>query len=133
MQTQTRVNIRLFVTDDDEPSVPGPVLLDEKGAEVTSTQGDKTPPVANGSGTAVEMASPWGLPNVQAKQRPNLESEVDQFVSGTEHGPTKVFGSGPPGMISDLRAAVAKANSGPKVWKGEDRFDIKLTCDDRLE
>ncbi|KAK0703080.1 ferric reductase like transmembrane component-domain-containing protein [Lasiosphaeria miniovina] len=112
------VNIRLFVTDDDEPSVPRPALLDEKGAEVMSTQGHKAPPVASGPGIV---------------QRPDLESEVDQFVSGTEFGPTKVFGSGPPGMISDLRAAVAKANSGPKVWKGEDRFDIKLTCDDRLE
>jgi ferric-chelate reductase len=58
---------------------------------------------------------------------------VNDFVSGVAHGSTRVFGSGPPGMVVDLRAAVAKCNSGSRVWMGEERFDVRLVCDDRLE
>jgi hypothetical protein len=36
-------------------------------------------------------------------------------------------------MISDLRSIVAKCNDGSKVWRGEERFDVELVCDDRLE
>jgi ferric-chelate reductase len=36
-------------------------------------------------------------------------------------------------MVVDLRAAVAKKNDGGRVWRGEERFDVRLVCDDRLE
>jgi ferric-chelate reductase len=36
-------------------------------------------------------------------------------------------------MISDLRTIIAGANKGGAVWKGEERGDVRLTCDDRLE
>ncbi|KAL2175462.1 ferric reductase like transmembrane component-domain-containing protein [Thermothelomyces heterothallicus CBS 202.75] len=65
--------------------------------------------------------------------RSDVAAVVDDFVGGVAHGPTRVFGSGPPGMVVDMRAAVAKCNSGRKVWKGEERFDVRLVCDDRLE
>jgi len=66
-------------------------------------------------------------------QRPNVGLVVKDFVEDVSQGSVRVFGSGPPGMIRDLRAAVAKCNSGSKVWKGKDRFDVHLVCDDRLE
>ncbi|GAB1311467.1 hypothetical protein MFIFM68171_01677 [Madurella fahalii] len=66
-------------------------------------------------------------------QRPAVSEVVNEFIGGVAQGPTHVFGSGPPGMITDLRAAVAKCNSGTKVWRGEERFDVGLVCDDRLE
>jgi 2-polyprenylphenol hydroxylase and related flavodoxin oxidoreductases len=66
-------------------------------------------------------------------QRPDVGLVVQEFVKSVSQGSVRVFGSGPPGMICDLRAAVAKCNSGSKVWKGEDRFDVHLVCDDRLE
>ncbi|KAJ4290078.1 hypothetical protein N0V88_006584 [Collariella sp. IMI 366227] len=67
------------------------------------------------------------------EQRPDVAAVVDGFIGDVAQGRTRVFGSGPPGMIVDLRAAVAKCNSGGKVWKGEERFDVRLVCDDRLE
>ncbi len=65
--------------------------------------------------------------------RPDVTAVVGQFVGEVAQGQTRVFGSGPPGMIVDLRAAVAKNNSGGRVWKGEERFNVRLVCDDRLE
>ncbi|KAK4099408.1 putative FAD binding protein [Parathielavia hyrcaniae] len=65
--------------------------------------------------------------------RPDVTAVVDGFVSGVAHGSTRVFGSGPPGMVVDLRAAVARCNAAGRVWKGEERFDVRLVCDDRLE
>ncbi|KAF7555737.1 hypothetical protein G7046_g6489 [Stylonectria norvegica] len=70
---------------------------------------------------------------VDEERHPNLPKLVHDFVAGTIRGPTTVFASGPGGMISDLRAIVAACNSGVKVWKGEERFDVGLVCDDRLE
>jgi hypothetical protein len=54
-------------------------------------------------------------------------------VNNTVRGRTDVFASGPGEMISDLRSIIAAANKGGEVWKGEDRWDVRLTCDDRLE
>jgi hypothetical protein len=63
---------------------------------------------------------------------PNLNQLVNDFVSSTVRGPTCVYASGPGGMISDLREVVAPCNSGTKVWKGDERYGVKLINDDRL-
>ncbi|KAL2119080.1 hypothetical protein VTJ04DRAFT_6040 [Mycothermus thermophilus] len=65
--------------------------------------------------------------------RPDVAAVVREFVGGVVRGPTRVFASGPPGMIVDLRGAVAGCNAGGRVWKGEEQFDVRLICDDRLE
>lgn len=65
--------------------------------------------------------------------KPNLDLLVQEFVAGTICGRTTVFASGPGGMISELRSAVGRQNSGAKVWRGNARFDVDLKCDDRLE
>ncbi|UZP36683.1 hypothetical protein NXS19_004499 [Fusarium pseudograminearum] len=64
---------------------------------------------------------------------PDLRKMIPSFVEDTVRGPTTVFASGPGSMISDLRSAVAACNSGAQVWKGNDRFDVSLICDNRLE
>ncbi|KAI1632729.1 ferric reductase like transmembrane component-domain-containing protein [Biscogniauxia mediterranea] len=66
-------------------------------------------------------------------RHPDLRKLVHGFVENTVRGPTRVYASGPGGMISDLRAIVAACSSGGKVWRGDERFDVGLTCDDRLE
>ncbi|KAK4451539.1 putative ferric reductase transmembrane component [Podospora aff. communis PSN243] len=111
--------IRIFVTDDDASPSTG---LSEKGEE------KKVTAVTTSSSASSDSASEGG-----AAGRPNVQSVVSQFVSEVSQGSTRVYGSGPPGMIGNLRAAVAKSNSGSKVWKGEERFDVSLFCDDRLE
>lgn len=70
---------------------------------------------------------------IDIDRHPNLDKLVRGFVDATTYGPTTVFASGPGGMISDLRSIVASCNSGSKVWAGEERFDVRLVCDDRLE
>jgi ferric-chelate reductase len=114
------LNIRIFVTADTLPVVSKVVTLtDAKGRpesedDIESVQG--TPSTRSGT-----------------DHRPDVTAVVDEFIGGVAHGPTRVFTSGPPGMVVDLRAAVAKSNSGGRVWKGEERFDVRLVCDDRLE
>ncbi|PVH93522.1 hypothetical protein DM02DRAFT_619213 [Periconia macrospinosa] len=75
--------------------------------------------------------SDLGLNHVQA--RPDLDTIVRDFVAGTVRGGTDIFASGPGGMTSDLRRIIASTNKGGDVWKGDDRWDVRLTCDDRLE
>ncbi|KDN52892.1 ferric reductase like transmembrane component [Tilletiaria anomala UBC 951] len=66
-------------------------------------------------------------------RRPDLHAVVTNFVDSTACGPTTVFASGPGGMISELRDAVASCNSAGRVWKGDDRADVSLVSDNRLE
>ncbi|KAH6628075.1 putative FAD binding protein [Chaetomium tenue] len=82
-----------------------------------------------------DIESVQGTPSTRSgnDHRPDVAAAVSDFVAGVAHGQTRVFGSGPVGMVVEMRAAVAKCNSGGKVWKGEERFDVRLVCDDRLE
>ncbi|RBR12829.1 hypothetical protein FVER53590_14005 [Fusarium verticillioides] len=66
-------------------------------------------------------------------RQPELRRLVTSFVDNTIRGPTKVIASGPGSMVSDLRSAVAACNSGVHVWRGNERFDVSLACDNRLE
>ncbi|KAJ4504502.1 hypothetical protein HRR83_008416 [Exophiala dermatitidis] len=87
-----------------------------------------------GSGEGLYTIQHLGVPGADANLRhPDLSALVREFVGSTVRGATSVFASGPGGMISDLRRTTASCNSGKKVWKGDERFDIKLVCDDRLE
>ncbi|PVI00902.1 ferric-chelate reductase-like protein [Periconia macrospinosa] len=72
-----------------------------------------------------------GVDHIHA--RPDLHAAVGEFVATTVRGATDVFASGPGGMISDLRSIVAGLNRGGDVWRGDERGNVKLTCDDRLE
>ncbi|KAK1762653.1 putative ferric reductase transmembrane component [Phialemonium atrogriseum] len=104
------VAIRVFVTAE---------AGSEKGPSAASIADEKSPaPDIEGRGTGI---------------RPNLDQVVKEFVGEVVAGPTAVFASGPVGMITDLRTSVAACNSGAKVWRGEERFDVKLVCDNRLE
>ncbi|KAK4222750.1 putative ferric reductase transmembrane component [Podospora fimiseda] len=113
------LKIRIFVTAD--PSVNGASRNDEKvaGDEKVRTADDSS----DEDSSAVD-----GL-----GQRPDVNVVVNEFVGGVVRGSTRVLGSGPPGMIGDLRLAVAKRNDGARVFKGEEQFDVRLICDDRLE
>ncbi|CAM1504046.1 Fc.00g016370.m01.CDS01 [Cosmosporella sp. VM-42] len=85
-----------------------------------------------GCGTSVSVQKIGGG-TVGEERHPNLPKLINDFVANTIRGPTIVFASGPGGMISDLRTIVSGSNSASKVWGGEERFDVSLVCDDRLE
>ncbi|KAK0718962.1 putative FAD binding protein [Apiosordaria backusii] len=114
------LQVRIFVTAEENAGVTevGTKAGDEK------TEGDV-------DSKSVQSASAGS--DQSQNQRPDVNVAVNEFVANVVQGPTQVFGSGPPSMITELREAVAQRNSGSKVWKGEERFDVRLVCDDRLE
>lgn len=115
------VVVRVFVTDGVADAAPAPVsTLGEKEVQVDAKRRS-----SSASGSDVEGRRVVG--------RPDLNRVVAGFVEGVACGSTRVYGSGPPGMIGDLTAAVARGNDAGRVWKGEERFDVGLFCDDRLE
>lgn len=97
-------------------------------AETSNQAPDEKSPDHSPSCASVSGASSHSSPG-----HPDMAAVVAKFLDDTVHGRTEVFASGPGGMISDLRAAVAAQNSGVQVWKGNERFDVELKCDDRLE
>ncbi|KAF2869647.1 ferric reductase NAD binding domain-containing protein [Massariosphaeria phaeospora] len=114
-------------------SVSAPVSgFDEKAPaakeDITSSSLSSS---TSSSALSVHGTSKAALDHVQ--NRPDLQAVVQQFVEGTVRGRTQVFASGPGEMISELRRVVAGSNSGAQVWRGEERWDVGLTCDDRLE
>jgi hypothetical protein len=64
---------------------------------------------------------------------PSLVDVVDIFLEerAVPEFRIRVIASGPRGMGSDLRAAVAAASDGSKVWKGNSRYDVSLEWVDR--
>ncbi|KAK4034560.1 ferric reductase transmembrane component 3 [Parachaetomium inaequale] len=115
------LQIRTFVTAEE------PLAVTSKEVKVTDEKGRTE--------SDDDVESVQGTPSTRSgsEHRPDVTAAVSDFVAGVAHGSTRVFASGPPGMAVELRAAVAQCNSGGRVWKGEERFDVRLVCDDRLE
>ncbi|KAK8054473.1 ferric reductase like transmembrane component-domain-containing protein [Apiospora phragmitis] len=130
------VVVHIFVTR--ESSSPAPSLRDEKktgnedpAVKEVGASSSKSSTASSASVKSMEVRKLGGSENFDT--HPDLEKIVGAFVENTICGPTTVFASGPGGMVSDLRSIVAACNSGAQVWKGNERYDVGLTCDDRLE
>jgi predicted ferric reductase len=149
------LTIRVFVTREAE----GPGSISEKGkckddaksiAEpMLKSESDQTPDSSSAASTSAaypccgppsdsfairKTAVPASDPRDQPIHRhPDLSILVKDFVDETICGRTTVYASGPGRMISELRSIVANANDGSKVWKADERYDVSLVCDDRLE
>jgi len=123
------IAIRVMVTrenkENDSDSVPS--IDANMIGEKEMGEGEKS------VGGAPQLAFVGGEDQPPARRHPDLVKCVNDFVEGTASGRTVVFGSGPVGMITDLRKAVAALNSGRKVWRGEERYDVALCYDERLE
>lgn len=133
VQESLRLKIRLFATRD----ASGSTSDDSK----TPSIGEKKSPAdtvgvldSDDKEVSVEKeVEKIGGDKTEAQRHPDLAQLVQDFVDTTVRGPTTVFASGPGGMISDLRTIVAGCNSASKVWQGDERYDVRLVCDDRLE
>lgn len=151
-QRALKLKIRLFATRDVGSGREREAAGDEKGgdleAEVKAVDDapDQTPPplssVASSSDPDPDAICPCdgeipvrktGQAVLGVDRHPDLDKLLRDFVGATTSGPTMVFASGPGGMISDVRSTVASCNSGSKVWAGEERADVRLVCDNRLE
>lgn len=122
-----------------EPNVP---TVSEKTIETPCSPTKEITPITNSiDSSSISVSSALSVHGVSKSElnldhmqaRPDLKLTVDEFVSSTVRGRTDVFASGPGGMISELRSIIAGVNSGAEVWKGNERGDVRLTCDDRLE
>ncbi|KAF2029870.1 hypothetical protein EK21DRAFT_66974 [Setomelanomma holmii] len=136
-----RTGIHVYVTrasEETDPTAPArseKAVLNDCAREINLTSSSATDSSSASLSSALSVhgvsKAELGLNHYEA--RPTLDALVPDFIANTVRGRTDVFASGPGEMISDLRSIVAKANKGGKVWKGEDRWDVRLTCDDRLE
>jgi len=149
------LTIRIFVTreaegqlsisekvkyTDDPKSVSEPVVrfdsdqtLDSSSAASTSAAYPCCGPPSDSFAiqkTAIPASNPRDLP---IHRHPDLSVLVKEFINETICGRTTVYASGPGRMISELRSIVAQVNDGSKVWKADERYDVSLVCDDRLE
>ncbi|KAI2608780.1 ferric reductase like transmembrane component-domain-containing protein [Hypoxylon fragiforme] len=130
-----KIQIRVYVTR--EGSSKSPSLSDnisEKDVMAVKETGVSAPSIS--SMNEVRTNSTVDVQRIGGEgfdRHPDLNKVVKDFVEGTVRGSTSVYASGPGSMISDLRSIVASCNSGAKVWQGNERYDVKLICDDRLE
>jgi predicted ferric reductase len=135
-----RTGIHIYVTravEDVDPTAPA---KSEK-AIVNDCSKEIEPVSSQSQSSSASLSSALSVHGVSKSElglnhydaRPNLGALIPDFINTTVRGRTDVFASGPGGMISDLRSIIAASNKGGEVWKGEDRWDVRLTCDDRLE
>ncbi|KAI0598838.1 ferric reductase like transmembrane component-domain-containing protein [Biscogniauxia sp. FL1348] len=137
-----QVVVNIYVTR--EPGSRNPSVHSEKGQDdvtVKETGATTTATTAAAGDCCCAPDAPRGA-SIDVKRiggdegfdrHPDLDRLVREFAENTARGPTRVYASGPGGMISDLRSIVAGCSEGGKVWRGNERFDVSLTCDDRLE
>lgn len=134
-----RTGIHIYVTRASEEAEVAPSTRPKSAAlndgskemEPASVEASSSASVSSALSVHGVSKAELGLNHYQA--RADLKRVVSQFVESTVRGPTDVFASGPGEMLSDIRQIVAGVNDGGAVMKGEDRWDVRLTCDDRLE
>ncbi|KAH7028965.1 ferric-chelate reductase [Microdochium trichocladiopsis] len=137
-ETTHGIAVHIFVTregegepDEEKETVPG------EGEASSSDVADKETGGCSGSSSSLGAdSSPVQQQQKKNKKdgrHPDLQKIVGDFRANTIRGSTTVFASGPGGMLSDLQSIVAACNSGRDVWKGDQRGDVRLVCDDRME
>jgi ferric-chelate reductase len=135
------LTIRLFATRDvgstpdrrsggDAAAAEKDQVVNQTAGEVDSASSRDDQACDCGADVPVEKT---GGHELDTQRHPELPRLLGDFVGSTVRGPTVVFASGPGGMVSDLRSIIAGLNSGSKVWRGDDKYNVSLVCDDRLE
>lgn len=130
------LRIHIYVTQEGADSDKTELIDTPSDNNSTSkTADDQIEPVSN---SCCSSASTSSNPNYNTTymdaQHPSLASIVSSFLENRAHSrfKTRVIASGPQGMGTDLRSAVARVNDGSKVWKGDMRWDVELEWDDRM-
>ncbi|KXH62171.1 ferric reductase like transmembrane component [Colletotrichum nymphaeae SA-01] len=125
-----KVVVRIFATRDSgnassRSGDSGDISESESSSDTGNSSGEKQVQV---SARAIDQS---GVNNT--RRHPELATVVREFVDATVDGRTAVFASGPGGLMSDMRQAVAQCNSVGKVWSGEERYNVSLIHDERME
>ncbi|KAH9229315.1 hypothetical protein K456DRAFT_1844884 [Colletotrichum gloeosporioides 23] len=126
-----KVVIRIFATRDARSQPPSrsskAIEASESGSTSEDAAGSDEKQAQVLSRVVTEMTSG------EASGHPQLDTIVRNFVDNTASGRTAVFASGPGGLMSDMRVAVSKCNSVSRVWRGEERYNVTLIHDERME
>ncbi|EPQ26719.1 uncharacterized protein PFL1_05698 [Pseudozyma flocculosa PF-1] len=156
LQSFKRVRVRIFVTrqhrvfpssrvetgleDEEEvltkPISPSPSIQSDLETPLDASDEKRClsePSSASRTATTNAPRIEYSTGAAPDQRHPDLGRLVRAFIEGTSAGRTKVFASGPGGMVSDLRKVVASSNDAGKVWRGEQKFDVDLISDNRLE
>ncbi|KAI4864564.1 ferric reductase NAD binding domain-containing protein [Hypoxylon rubiginosum] len=129
-----KIEVHIYVTR--EASSKNPSISDDMSEKDDMAVKEAGLPSSSISINGVRSASSIDVQKIGGQgfdRHPDLDKLVQEFVDGTVRGSTTVYASGPGSMISDLRSIIASCNSGAKVWQGNERYDVRLVCDDRLE
>lgn len=130
----SQIKIRIFVTRE-----PGLASSTSSSPTIEKDQSDLSSKESSSSSHS-SSHSVSQVPNLlsiqhlnSSEHHPDLNSLTRTFIDDTDRGPTTIFASGPGGMIAHLRKLVASCNDGKQVWKGDQKFDVRLFTDNRLE
>lgn len=130
------IQIDIYVTDE-QPDAASQMFAASPAADDSSSSGgeEKATTAQPDSASASAPASVVDVltHSMTSGGRPDLPTLVSAFTADTITGPTAVVASGPTGMITTLRKAVAESNVPFKVWKGDMRHSVRLIVDDRIE
>ncbi|CAG8949888.1 hypothetical protein HYFRA_00004216 [Hymenoscyphus fraxineus] len=127
------LRIHIYITQESSESDKTELIEDR---DSTSKTADEM--IEPNSNSCCSSSSTSSNPNYKIAymdaQHPSLGSIVSNFLESRAQSnlKTRVVASGPQSMGADLRSAVARANDGSKVWKGDMRWDVELEWDDRM-
>ncbi|KAF2839446.1 hypothetical protein M501DRAFT_1004080 [Patellaria atrata CBS 101060] len=134
----TSLRIKIFITRDAEKSFSKPSSLstsikdlekevkNEDGIEIATTGTDLTALLSQCDGST-RFYVEW-----LTDHHPAMPAIIDGFIDRVPEGRIQVVASGPSGMGTDLRRAIAERSRADKVWKGDERWDMDLYWDDRM-
>lgn len=127
--------IRVFVTRESDAhgavaTVTNEEKIPETGVQTVSCCDDSCSNTGSREG---KSGQPKRFTEAALNARPSVSSLVASFVKGTVSGPTVVYTSGPPSMITDVRRSVATQNSVRRIFSGDERARVEIVADDRIE
>lgn len=129
-----KFSIRIFITREmsskTTKEVPSDADDEIKGATATVRTS-----IAGSNISSLADSEPGYEVGWLGDRHPDLSEVVSEFVEQAPEigGSVSVVGSGPGGMGTSLRRAVAAVNDGARVWKGEEKYDVHLHWDDRMD
>ncbi|CAI6334523.1 unnamed protein product [Periconia digitata] len=134
-----RFRIRIFVTRAPEtrthvhPVISTSIVAPKSDLEISSASSTASEPTHSHEIQQLIAPHPDFKVEYLDHIRPGVESMLSSFLDETvEEGRTQVLGSGPAELGTDIRAGVARRNEAGRVWKGDERGDVRCVWDDRL-
>jgi len=129
-----KLSIRIFITREMSSKTTKEVLSDADD-EIKGVTATVRTSIAGSNISSLADSEPGYEVVWLGDRHPDLSEVVSEFVEQAPEigGSVSVVGSGPGGMGTSLRRAVAAVNDGGRVWKGEEKYDVHLHWDDRMD